>query len=537
MRRAVRALQVFLVSLVGVTSCGGSGPSAGRADTNADGLPFATDEAGASGPDASPACVHNGHPRRAGEVFDAGDGCNTCTCLESGETVCTERVCLADAGAWDGGDTVSDAVTASDIAFPLTDTPASTECEFEGETYRPGETFARGCKTCHCMGDGSVACTLDPCADTVGAADSGADSFGDGGEGQSDTRNYDAADTGGAGDRDAGEGDDAVGDAVSFGDGGEGQSDTRNYDAADTGGAGDRDAGEGDDAVGDDVSEVVEPRVYEGSYTVRATEHVEFIYPYTEITGMLTIRTVRADIMRLPNLRRVGDALFIQENNLTHLELPRLQEIGSSLYVQDNPGLRTLDVANVRSAGAVMLDGSNPDLQAIDLPLVGHLHHLNLQPHEALERVDLSALSEVEVDFVGKGLPLDFRMAGLRRVGNNLALLDCPAWTEVTLGSLEETGGDLAVYIHEGVTRVSAPLLVRVGGAFNVSSNPALEEIVFSSLEWVGGEFTVWYNPLLPQCLVEDLYSRIEVVGLITTGDNREDCTCSGDPSEAVCGR
>lgn len=42
------------------------------------------------------ACVHDGTPHALGEVFPAGDGCNSCTCTSSG-VACTAVAC-SDAG-------------------------------------------------------------------------------------------------------------------------------------------------------------------------------------------------------------------------------------------------------------------------------------------------------------------------------------------------------------------------------------------------------------------------------------------------------
>ena len=44
----------------------------------------------------SAVCSHNGHAYVVGDVFPAGDGCNSCSCSASG-VACTELAC-ADAG-------------------------------------------------------------------------------------------------------------------------------------------------------------------------------------------------------------------------------------------------------------------------------------------------------------------------------------------------------------------------------------------------------------------------------------------------------
>jgi hypothetical protein len=64
------------------------------------------------------------------------DGCNTCTCQESGHIACTELACAPTRG-----------------------------CTFAGKKYSFGQRFpdVDGCNTCTCRDDGSVACTEIAC--------------------------------------------------------------------------------------------------------------------------------------------------------------------------------------------------------------------------------------------------------------------------------------------------------------------------------------------------------------------------------------
>lgn len=42
-------------------------------------------------------CLQDGEPHPIGSSFPAGDGCNMCACLETGQVVCTLRPCVLDA--------------------------------------------------------------------------------------------------------------------------------------------------------------------------------------------------------------------------------------------------------------------------------------------------------------------------------------------------------------------------------------------------------------------------------------------------------
>ena len=72
-----------------------------------------------------------------GDSWPHSDGCNTCSCLKSGEVVCT-----------------------------LMDCPPPPVCEHQGETYAAGETFGT-CDECHCEDNGEIICLPVWCPEEV----------------------------------------------------------------------------------------------------------------------------------------------------------------------------------------------------------------------------------------------------------------------------------------------------------------------------------------------------------------------------------
>ena len=93
-----------------------------------------------------------------GSMEKASDGCNACTCSQSG-WACTTLACAAPDG---GGDS--------------TVGPGGVSCVYNGVSYRPGDTFAStdGCNGCTCAQSGQVACTLLACTSGPDAASSDA---------------------------------------------------------------------------------------------------------------------------------------------------------------------------------------------------------------------------------------------------------------------------------------------------------------------------------------------------------------------------
>jgi hypothetical protein len=98
-------------------------------------------------PSGDGACVFNGTRYALGEVFPAGDNCNSCECTASG-AVCTEVTCLNDAG-----------VDATPTACgPSGGCPQGPVCGVL--CCKSGERCVSG--TCRC-GNGSACGTNDTC--------------------------------------------------------------------------------------------------------------------------------------------------------------------------------------------------------------------------------------------------------------------------------------------------------------------------------------------------------------------------------------
>ena len=126
-----------------------------------------------------PACLFDGEEYAVGAAFRAPDGCNTCTCLEDGRVVCTERACpgrtcviegegveLAIGQSYTMPGYCGDICTCTEGGLECYARPCPPPtCEVDGRGFGPGETFpaADGCNTCVCMDDGSVACTERAC--------------------------------------------------------------------------------------------------------------------------------------------------------------------------------------------------------------------------------------------------------------------------------------------------------------------------------------------------------------------------------------
>ncbi|EYF03285.1 hypothetical protein [Chondromyces apiculatus] len=133
---------------------------------------------GSSNDDGAP-CSMEGQGYNVGDSFPSDDGCNTCTCTESGiactEAACAPITCDTPAGpvpvgtsfpADDGCNTCSCAqLEDGSTTVACTLMACGPACTYNGETYTTGETFnaGDGCNTCTCGEDGNVGCTEMAC--------------------------------------------------------------------------------------------------------------------------------------------------------------------------------------------------------------------------------------------------------------------------------------------------------------------------------------------------------------------------------------
>jgi len=107
----------------------------------------------------------DGNTYCAGEVFLSGDGCNTCRCGENGAVPCTKMACLPEEGTQ-----TKDMDTMS----------AADTCLVNGLEIEAGETYvaADGCNTCTCSGgDAPDACTMMACAEPCSTCEDGSETY------------------------------------------------------------------------------------------------------------------------------------------------------------------------------------------------------------------------------------------------------------------------------------------------------------------------------------------------------------------------
>lgn len=120
----------LLLACGGSTSIGDPGATAGTGGGAAGG---ASGGAGAAGTAGNGSCFYEGKTYADGARFPASDGCNTCSC-NAGVVGCTLLGC-------------------------------STGCQYNGQSYQPGQSFKIDCNSCSCGTDGRISCTEIACPD------------------------------------------------------------------------------------------------------------------------------------------------------------------------------------------------------------------------------------------------------------------------------------------------------------------------------------------------------------------------------------
>jgi len=160
-------------------------------------------------------------------------------------------------------------------------------------------------------------------------------------------------------------------------------------------------------------------RVYEGSWTIRNRSDVDFITPYTSITGDLTIegrglsgvylpnlQIVRLNLsirsndpgsipVRLPRLQEVGGHLDVQ-GNFTVLDLPQLERVEQSISIQPGQLFAQVSFPSLLSApGGVGILGGD-DVRLISMPALLDVGSISIVDQQTLRSISMASLAEVD---------------------------------------------------------------------------------------------------------------------------------------------
>ena len=177
-------LRPYLLSLGGLAI----GVSVGACDLGMKDLGDETETAGDEGADDAATTGTPSGPCEPGDSMPAGDGCNTCSCTDDGQWACTEIGCDPTQGATDGQDSGGTNGFPPGMCEPGDQIPADDGCntctcddsglwactEIDcgstgGGECTPGDTMPAGdgCNTCTCDDTGLWGCSEIACPPQV----------------------------------------------------------------------------------------------------------------------------------------------------------------------------------------------------------------------------------------------------------------------------------------------------------------------------------------------------------------------------------
>ncbi len=128
---------------------------------------------------SEPTCEHGGKTYSPGQRFPAADGCNTCSCSDTGDVECTLLGCEAQGESceWRGETYAHATQVPSDDCntcacfkgeVGCTNRACAPDyCEHQGKRYEVGESFDIGCSACGCGEGGVIHCTPNVCPEVV----------------------------------------------------------------------------------------------------------------------------------------------------------------------------------------------------------------------------------------------------------------------------------------------------------------------------------------------------------------------------------
>jgi len=166
--------------------------------------------------------------------------------------------------------------------------------------------------------------------------------------------------------------------------------------------------------------EPAEERIYEGSWTIRNRSDVDFITPYTRITGDLTVEGRGLPGVYLPNLRTVRLNLVIGTSDpaLTYVRMPRLREVGGRMEVwgyhsvldlpllervegtigiQSDETVRRIFFPSLLEAlGGVSIGGDASGVRSISMPNLTSANWISIARQQELRLIEIEELANIE---------------------------------------------------------------------------------------------------------------------------------------------
>jgi hypothetical protein len=235
--------------------------------------------------------------------------------------------------------------------------------------------------------------------------------------------------------------------------------------------------------------------VFQGSFDIRNEMDVETIRPYEEITGKLSIMAPGLRTLDLPNLRKVDGYLEISSNEaLTSLRgLHNLMFVGGGMGIVSNGLLPSLD-------GLEGIAGAFPA-------------SVGITNNDAL--ADLAGLGNIT-------------SVGSLAISSNpqLRSISFPLLTRID-GSLS-IGGDADLGFNSALSNIALDSLTTIGQSVWVHRNPDLASISMSRLTSLGGPvLEIRDNPSLPMCQVLALLNQLDgFAGAVDINSNDDAATC-----------
>lgn len=226
------------------------------------------------------------------------------------------------------------------------------------------------------------------------------------------------------------------------------------------------------------------------------------------VVGNCDVRSA-ADVERLDTLgvTAIGGTLSIAGVQLSHVSLPLLEHVGGGVFLVDAPEVESISLGGLKTVGEDVWVANNPALVEIFLPALEETNALRFRYNEALEILDVSALTTTETIVVSQSLSLrELRIGSLTAVDE----------LEIVGGELHDFAADQlgaagSIFIG-GVeaAEISFAALTDIVSTLQVSVNPHLVAVNLPALEAIGDALVEFGNPSLDSCALLEVMLQLE---------------------------
>lgn len=236
----------------------------------------------------------------------------------------------------------------------------------------------------------------------------------------------------------------------------------------------------------DQTRKILQDMLQNKKITIRTNpnnKHERMIY--ADDKHVLSVEKGTITELNLPNIKHIGNAFMMQNQNLRKLYAPKLETVGNE-FLSSNKQLTELDLPSLKTVGHNFVS-HNAFIRKFNAPLLEKTGSCFLMENQGLTKLELPSLKEL-ADYCLKGnVALSKLYVPNLEIIGPISFLENEMLTELDLPKVREIGGGV-LRANKILAHFNAPRLEKIGDHVMLE-NLGLIELNLPALQEVGDNF------------------------------------------------